>query len=55
MTVAETTHTAVLAGEYLAVTPVHRAVIDGTVYDISGVEHDSHSAMTRLRLRIVSV
>jgi len=55
MTVAETTHTTILAGEYLTVTPVHRAVVDGTVYDIVGVERDSHSTMTRLRLRIVSV
>lgn len=55
MTVAETTHTAILAGDYQTVTPVHRAVIDGTVYNIAGVEHDSHHITTRLRLRIVSV
>ena len=54
-TVAETTHVAILAGDYQTVTPVHRAVIDGTVYDIAGVEHDSHHITTRLRLRIVSV
>jgi len=54
-TVAETTHTAILAGDYQTVTPVHRAVVDGTVYDIMGVEHDSHHITTRLRLKITSV
>ena len=55
MTVAETTHTAILAGHYPTLKPTHQAVIDLTPYDIVGVEHDSQGITTRLRLRIVSI
>ena len=38
---------------YSGIEPIMRAVVDSVVYDILAVEHDSHSAMTRLRVRIV--
>jgi hypothetical protein len=43
-----------LKGNYPSITTSHRAVISSVAYDIEAVEHDSHSTMTRLRLRRVT-
>jgi len=32
-----------------------RAIVDGTTYDILGVEHDSQNQMTRLELQLLTV
>lgn len=49
------TDAAVLYGCYPAITVAMRAVIDGTVYDIVGVRHDSEAIFTYLALKTVSV
>lgn len=44
-----------LAGAYPAITSAMRAVVDGTAYNILGVELDSHAVTTRLYVEAVSV
>jgi hypothetical protein len=41
-----------LNGYYPVILQKNRAVVDGTVYDVFAVEHDSQHTMTRLALRI---
>ncbi len=41
-----------LESYYPQILQVHSAVIDGTRYDILGVEKDSHRQMTRLAVRV---
>ena len=41
-----------LNGYYPAILPQNRAIVDGTIYDIFTVEHDSQHTMTRMALRI---
>lgn len=40
---------------YPAILPSYQAVVDGVAYDIKGVEHDSQSQMTRLRVELASL
>ena len=47
--------TVLLAGYYPAIIPDHRAVVDGTVYDITGVENDSQKTMTRLAVQLATL
>lgn len=42
-----------LRGHYPSITTRHRAVVDGTAYNIIAVEHDSHAMLTRLRIEVV--
>lgn len=46
---------ALLRGAYPTITTAHRAVVDGTNYDIDAVETDQTGSLTRLRLRTVEV
>jgi hypothetical protein len=46
-------YTLALSGDYRAAQETMRAVIDGTVFDILLVEHNSHSMKTRLLTRVV--
>lgn len=55
LTVAEATHTCVLAGAFPTITPQHRALGGGDAYEIVGVELDSQAVMTRLGLRAVTI
>lgn len=50
---AEYTHTVVIAGYYATVTELDRVVVDGSTYEIVGVEFDGNDQMTRLRVRVV--
>ena len=50
---AEATHTVGLQGYYPAIRAAMRAVADGIVYDIEGVEHDGNRATTRLYARLL--
>lgn len=52
-TFAEYTHTIALAGHYSAIVETQRAVVAGTSYDITGVEHDGNGMSTRLLVRLV--
>ena len=54
MTIALSTHKALLKGNYPTITAANRFVSGGVNYDICGPpEHDSQSYTTRLRLRLV--
>lgn len=44
----------VLAGRYEGITTSHRAVVDGTTYDVTGVNHDAYGAMTELLVQQVT-
>lgn len=44
-----------LAGYYPTIQTNYRAVVDGTAYDILGVESDSQAQMTRLMVRLASL
>lgn len=48
------THHMALQGLYTGIDNTMQAVSGGITYDITGVEHDSHSAMTRVWLREVT-
>lgn len=48
----DTTHIIALAGDYPTITPKHRAVVEGTSYDILGVRTDIHDVMTWLSAEI---
>ena len=54
MTVVVSSHTIALAGYCPAITTAHRAVVDGTSYNILSVERDQLGSMTRLRCQIVA-
>ena len=44
-----------LSGYYPAIQTRWRAVVDGTAWDILGVESDSQKSMTRMEVRIASL
>lgn len=48
-----TTHIVALRGHYAAILPVHRAVVDDVVYEITGVRHGSQGVQTYLGLKRV--
>jgi len=54
LVVEETTHVAALAGYYPTVTPAMRAVVDGMVYDITGVRSDGQGMTTWLGMKRVT-
>lgn len=54
-TYAESTHEALLDGDYTIASLDHRFLSEGIAYNILGVEKDSHAATTRLFLRLVTV
>lgn len=49
--IARTEYHCLLESHYPTIQENWRAVVDGSAYDIAGVEHDSQAQMTRLRLR----
>lgn len=53
-TYAEASHVIALLGHYPNITNDHRAVVEGTNYDILGVEHDALSQLTYLPVRRVT-
>lgn len=50
---AEYSHTVVLAGYYPTVTELDRVVVDGSTYEVVGVQVDGNDAVTRLLVRVV--
>ena len=52
-TYAESTHEALLDGDYTIAALDHRFLSDGIAYDILGVEKDSQGITTRLHMRRV--
>jgi hypothetical protein len=53
--VESATHVVALYGVYTSITPVMRAVVDGTNYDITGVRTDSDGVLTYLGVKTVRI
>lgn len=53
LTVTQRTITVLLAGSYPSVTTAHRALVDGTAYNILAAERDSEGVTTRLIAEVV--
>ena len=51
----ETTHVIALYGRYDGITMAMRVVIDGTIYDVTGVRGDGQGITTYLGARVVHV
>lgn len=55
LTYLTTTHHVALQGYYPQIETTMRAVIDGVIWDIQGVEHDGQGSTTRLRVNRVEL
>jgi hypothetical protein len=53
--VESATHVVSLYGAYPLITPVMRAVVDGTTHDITGVRADSEGVITYLGVKVVAI
>lgn len=54
-TIADTTHKARLIDYYPTILAKMRFISGGITYEITGVDHDQHSTMTRLFLKVITL
>lgn len=54
-TIADTTHKARLIDYYSTILAEYRFVSGGITYEITGVDHDQHTTMTRLFLKVITL